>query len=225
MGYHRDDTDGHQHQADGEKRDRPQVRPEIAPGGEYGRDVQERRQEEEEHHIGLELDPRQEPHEAQRQPTEDEQDRVGNLDPIGEGRERGDRDEKDEDRLYLRHGQECSYRTDTHLMAQTLASLWPSGHNTVATACSDLYLCITRCNNNVSSSGQTLLAHGAAFQSPLTKSRDQACPGHPEEHAACGQPLPADHRTHHLVEPAGEELESSLSAVLKNHAPLFQELL
>ena len=36
--------------------------------------------------------------------AEDEQDRVGDSDPVGEGRERGHRDEQDEDRLYLSQG-------------------------------------------------------------------------------------------------------------------------
>jgi hypothetical protein len=50
----------------------------------------------------VKLDPWKTWHEAEDQPAEYQQDRVGDLDPVGEGRERGHRDEQDEDRLYLR---------------------------------------------------------------------------------------------------------------------------
>ena len=50
----------------------------------------------------MELDSRQGLHEARHQPAEDEQHRVGDPDPVGEGRERGHRDEQDENRLYLK---------------------------------------------------------------------------------------------------------------------------
>ena len=96
-------ADGHQNEADRQKRDRAQVGAEISPGGQDRRDVKERRQEQEEHDLRVELYPRQSRHEAERQPAKDKQDRVRDADPVGEGREHGYRDEQDEDRLYLRH--------------------------------------------------------------------------------------------------------------------------
>jgi hypothetical protein len=52
----------------------------------------------------VKLDPWKTWHEAEDQPAEYQQDRVGDLDLIGEGRERGHRDEQYEDCLYLRQG-------------------------------------------------------------------------------------------------------------------------
>ena len=86
-------------QADRQKRDRAQVGAEILPGGEDRRDIKEGRQEQEEHDLRVELDLRKDRHEAEDKPAEDEQDRVGDLDPVGECRERSHRDEQDEDRL------------------------------------------------------------------------------------------------------------------------------
>ena len=48
-----------------------QVRPEVAPGGKERRDVEQRRQEQQEHDVGLQLDLRQPRHEAERRASED----------------------------------------------------------------------------------------------------------------------------------------------------------
>ena len=104
MGHHGDHAGGHKHEADGEQRDRAQICPKVSPVSKDSRDVEQRWQEEEEHQIRLELDPREARYEAEDQPAEYQQDRVGDHDLIGEGRERGHRDEQDEDCLYLKQG-------------------------------------------------------------------------------------------------------------------------
>jgi hypothetical protein len=104
VGHRGDHADGYQYEGHGQQRDLSQVRPEVPPRSEDRRDVQQRGQEQQEHHVRLELDPWETRHEAKHQPTEDQQDRVGDPDPVGEGRERGHRREQYEDRFYLRQG-------------------------------------------------------------------------------------------------------------------------
>src|SRR5829696_4280230 len=106
VGDRGDHAGRHEHETDGQKRDRPQVRPEVPPGGEERRDVEEWRQEQQEHHLRLERYPRQPRHETENQSTQNEQDGVGDVDPVGQRRERRDRGEQDQDRLYLR---QCPY--------------------------------------------------------------------------------------------------------------------
>jgi hypothetical protein len=104
VGHHCYHAGGHQHEADGQERDRTQVRLKVPPGGKERRDVEQRRQEEQEHHLRLELNSRKSRYEAEDQPAQDQQDRVRNPDPVGEGCERGHRYQQYEDSLYLRQG-------------------------------------------------------------------------------------------------------------------------
>jgi hypothetical protein len=85
-GHRSHDTGRRQHEADGEQSYWPQVGPEITPGGEDRRDVEQRGQEEQKHHFRLELDPREARRETQDQPAQDQQDRVWNPYPDGERR-------------------------------------------------------------------------------------------------------------------------------------------
>lgn len=65
-------------------------------------------QKEQENDFWVEFHPRQPRHEllheAEDEAADDEQDRVGDRDPVSEGRSRGYRSEQDEDGLYLRQG-------------------------------------------------------------------------------------------------------------------------
>jgi hypothetical protein len=92
----------HQDEAYREERDRPDVRPKVAPRSKYRRDVQQRRQEQQEYELGVELHLRQTRNQPEHRSPDDEQDRVGHLDPRGERGKRCHRHEKADDYLNLR---------------------------------------------------------------------------------------------------------------------------
>jgi hypothetical protein len=87
---HRDRERGGDDEADCEQADRPHVRAQVAERGEERCVVQERRQHPEEHELRVEVELGHARQEAEHQPTEHEQDRVG--DPYGrrEGEQRRD---------------------------------------------------------------------------------------------------------------------------------------
>jgi hypothetical protein len=97
----RDDRDRahrRQHEADRQQRDRAHVAPQVVQVGEERGRVQQRRQEDHEHQLGLELDLGQAGHEAERQPAHDQHDRVRNVErargrgQAGHGHEQADED-------------------------------------------------------------------------------------------------------------------------------------
>ena len=109
VGHERLDHDGDgahrdQHEPDRLQRDRAQVAPQVVQVGEEGRRVEQRRQEDHEHELGLELDVRQPGHEAEHQPADDQHDRVGDVHRARGRAEDGHRDqEADEDELDVVH--------------------------------------------------------------------------------------------------------------------------
>ena len=84
-----------------EERDRPDVGPKVAPRGKERRDVQQRRQEQQEHELRVEPHPRKTGHEPEHRTTEDEQDRVRYLEPRGERGQRRHSHQKADDYLNL----------------------------------------------------------------------------------------------------------------------------
>src|SRR5688500_8703398 len=76
VGDERDDGRRRQDEPHREKRDRPQVRLEVADRREVAGAEEDRRQEQEEHELGLELDPGHAGDEPGREPTEDGEERV-----------------------------------------------------------------------------------------------------------------------------------------------------
>ena len=89
------------HEPDGEKRDRPQVRPKIAPGRKVGRGPQDRRKKDQEHQIGIEPDQGKAGQHPQDQSPHDKQDRVGDEDGARDGGERQHRHQQQDDDLKL----------------------------------------------------------------------------------------------------------------------------
>ena len=86
-----DDGDGghrHQHEPDREQADRPRVRAQVAERGEERGGVEERRQDADEHELGLELEGRDPRREPEREAAEHEQDRVGDSRPRREREQR-----------------------------------------------------------------------------------------------------------------------------------------
>jgi hypothetical protein len=94
------------HQPDREGTDREEIRPEVAPGGVGRIPVEERGDEAEQDQFGFERDIRHERDEAEGEATEDEHDRVGDMQARGEGDSPGHRREQAEDERELvhRHG-------------------------------------------------------------------------------------------------------------------------
>jgi hypothetical protein len=84
VGDRGDDDRGHQHEPYGEQEDRPEVEPEVAPGGKERLVVEQRWQKEQEDKLWVELDRGKPRHEAQGQPAQDQQDRVGHSDSLGQ---------------------------------------------------------------------------------------------------------------------------------------------
>jgi hypothetical protein len=91
VGDDRDRQHRGQHEADGEERDRANVRAELPQRREEGRPVQEGRQDRDQHEVGSELDARHAGHESEPEASEDEQDGVGNPDQLGHRQERRSR--------------------------------------------------------------------------------------------------------------------------------------
>ena len=103
MGRRGDREDRRQHEADGQKRDRPQVCAQVERRGEEARRVQERRQEDHEDHLGRYLHRRQPRRKAEREPAEHQKDRVRHPEHAGQLRQQRRRPEQEDERLYLTH--------------------------------------------------------------------------------------------------------------------------
>ena len=80
-----------------EHRDRLRVAAQVAHGGEERRAVQERRQEDQEHEVRVELDVRHAGQEADHRAAHHERHGVRHAQQSGEDREAGDRQEQPED--------------------------------------------------------------------------------------------------------------------------------
>jgi len=95
---------GEEDEADGQEQNGTEISPELAPGGEDGRRVEQRREETEENEFGLEVDVRQARNEREEQSGEHEQHRIWNGDAAGEPGQAGNRREQTQDYLdRLRH--------------------------------------------------------------------------------------------------------------------------
>jgi hypothetical protein len=101
----RDDRDTdrrHDHQSNGEEPDGPGRRPQVSQRREESRPVQERRQHSEEDELGLQLELGHPGNETDREPAEDEQDGVRDV-------------QRGSDREERRRGEDERERDDTVL--------------------------------------------------------------------------------------------------------------
>ncbi len=94
MRDHGDDDRRHYYEPDCEEPDRADVGAEIAERGEERGPVEERRQDAEEDELRLELEVGHARHEPDREPADDEQDRI--RDPHGGGKREERRDDDQE---------------------------------------------------------------------------------------------------------------------------------
>ena len=89
---------GEQDEADGEQDDGARIRPEIADRREVRRGEQDRRQEQREDEVGLELDLWQVRIQAQQDACGEQEDRLGDRDAPGEITDRdGDREQQQDE--------------------------------------------------------------------------------------------------------------------------------
>ena len=82
MGHRRYGGGGRENKADGEQADGPDVRSEFTERREVGRGPQNRRQEDKKHEVGVEMHDGQFRHERQNEPSDHEQNGIGNEQPI-----------------------------------------------------------------------------------------------------------------------------------------------
>jgi hypothetical protein len=102
--HDRDRARRRDHEPDRHQGDRAQVVLEVAQAREERGAVEQRRQEDHEHELRLELDVRQAGDEAHHEPAEHEQDRIRDPDHPAGGRQHGDRDQqRDQDELDAVH--------------------------------------------------------------------------------------------------------------------------
>jgi len=95
---------GGDHEADRQQRDGAQVRLEVAQVGEVRRRVQQRRQEDHQHQLRLQLGVGQAGQEAHHQPSEHQHDRVRHADrPAGGGQHGDGHQQRDQDQLDAVH--------------------------------------------------------------------------------------------------------------------------
>ena len=100
-----------QHEPDRVEGDRPRAVAQAAQVGEERGRVQQRRQEDQQHQVGVELDARDPRHQPEQQATEHERDRVRDPQPVGERVQPGGRDEqRRDDDLQVTHGRDCRGR-------------------------------------------------------------------------------------------------------------------
>jgi hypothetical protein len=94
----------HQHEPDGGQRERAQAGAQVVDVGVDRRGVEERRQEDDEHHLGIELHLRQARDEPDQRAADDEHDRIRDRHQARERAQAGDGDQQpgDED-LGLAH--------------------------------------------------------------------------------------------------------------------------
>ena len=126
---HGDGPDRHEHQADRRHRDRAQVAAQRAQVREEGGRVQQRRQEDQEDQIGLELDLRDARKQTEHQPAQHERDRIGHRQPARDHVQARDRHEqRRQDDLEILHGGIVSAIRGTHegFAAPLRDSIWAS---------------------------------------------------------------------------------------------------
>ena len=100
---------GRQHEADREQPDGADVRAQLAQRAEEGRAVQQRGEDCDEDDVRRQLDPRHAGDEAERKAAEDERDRIGDSNQLGQRQERGSRcQEADEDEAVGRREVHCA---------------------------------------------------------------------------------------------------------------------
>ena len=108
VGHGRDGGDRDQHEPDREQRDRRPVGLQLVRGDRDRRRVQQRREEDEEHDVGVELRRRQARDEADHQAAEHERDRVRDAAAQAEPRQHGDGEQQEDEQLDLGHGHHLS---------------------------------------------------------------------------------------------------------------------
>ena len=104
VGHRRDRGDRDEHEADREQRDRRPVRLQLVCGDRDRRRVQQRRQEDEEDDVRVELGRRQARDEPDDQPAEHQRDRVRHARAQAEARQDGDGEQQEDEQLDLGHG-------------------------------------------------------------------------------------------------------------------------
>ena len=112
--HHRED-----HEADGEQADLAEVVAQLAQRGEEGRGVEQRRQDDDEHDVGVELDVGDAGDEAQRRAADHEQDRIRDLRVVGD-------DEQDRDGAQHREEHEVQVGLRDHALTRRAASPPPA---------------------------------------------------------------------------------------------------
>ena len=108
VGDHADRADREQHEADGQERDGPGIGPEVAKRGHVGGNEEQRGQQDDQDQLRFEHDGRQAGEQRQAESADHEQDRVGDLDPVGELDDDQDRDEQREDENDFVHADRLS---------------------------------------------------------------------------------------------------------------------
>ena len=96
VGHHGDGAHRGQDQAEGEQPDGPGVAPQLVEVGEERRRVQERREEDQQDEVGVQLDVGHAGREAERRAAQHQQDRIGDPDPAGDHRQHRNRQEQPE---------------------------------------------------------------------------------------------------------------------------------
>jgi hypothetical protein len=104
VGHHRHGDRGGDHETYRQQPDRTRVGAQLAQVGEERRRVEEGRQEYQQYQLGVQLDLGQARQEAEDQPSEREQDRVGHLHHAGDHGQRGGcSEESEEEKLEVLH--------------------------------------------------------------------------------------------------------------------------
>ena len=98
-----DGDDRREHGDDREERDRADLHAQVAKGREERRRVEQRRENADKHQLRRKLRVREAGHKAEREPTEDEQDRIGQPQGRDEREQAGDRrEQREQDELLVR---------------------------------------------------------------------------------------------------------------------------
>jgi hypothetical protein len=122
VGQHRDRGGGHHHQPDGQPRDRQQVAAQVAEVGVQRRPVQQRRQEQRQRQLRVQLDLWQPGDQGDGQAGGDQQHRLGDAGVLGEGDHHRDGGEHADEQLQGLHD------------AATVAERPPRRHQRVSAA-------------------------------------------------------------------------------------------
>ena len=103
VGDHRDAAGGGEHEPDRERADRPDVLPQLPQPGEVRRRVEQRRQEDQQHEVWLELEVRDARDEPEPEPAEDEEDGIRHVEHARRRDQNGHREQQpDEHKLGVR---------------------------------------------------------------------------------------------------------------------------